>query len=165
MKRWIKFPFKNKIGLYCIILFVLLGGLAFFMASEGEIGLAVCMLLLGVIGLVGCWFGYHYGIRITPKNYLLICNVSIKKYPVEKVKNINVYFVEDDNENKDGKKRYNVYAEVFIFGKEESDDFYWTDVSSPKGGSVKLNVTEENLIEIIKQLKQDEKITVHIERE
>ena len=152
MKKWIKFKFKNKLWLYVVALWVLVGFLSYLMIKDGENWLAIALLALTAVASSGGWFGYHYGIRITDKNYLIICSSRIKKFDREQVTAINFYFLKEG-------KNYVVCAEVII-KDQPIEEFVWTDVHSVKGRKLLLDVTEENAKEIATTLSQHEKIHV-----
>ena len=152
MKKWIKFKFKNKLWLYVVALWILVGFLSYLMIKDGENWIAAILLALTAVASSGGWFGYHYGIRITDKNYLIICSSRIKKFDREQVTAINFYFLKEN-------KNYVVCAEVII-KDHPAEEFVWTGVHSVKGGSLLLDVTEENAKEIATTLSQHEKIHV-----
>ena len=155
MKKWIRFKFKNLLWLYLVVLWVALAFFAFILLKDGETLVALATLLMGVIGSVGSFFGFFYGIRITDKNYLFICSQKIKIYKRESVKSITFYFIGKDDH------RYDVIAKVFMQNSAPID-FVWTDLYTKNGGALNLDVKDSNLNKIIKDLKSDEKISVEI---
>ncbi len=155
MKKWVKFKFKSLIWLYGIILLAVLGLMIFLMVKEGEPLFAIGGVAIIAIVFTGVWFSYHYGIRISQKGYLIICNRSIKFFKREEVSGICFYFLDK------GDDTYDVAAKVIIIGKAPSE-FVWTDFYSNRGGKLKFNVNKIQIDSIISDLTTDEKISAKI---
>ena len=155
MKKWIIFKFKNPLKLYLFIIWIAVGFLSFVMIKQKNYLPFVALLILGVFATVGCWFGLHYGIRISKKSYLLICNHGIGLYKKEKVTGIDFYFIQKS------KTQYDVRAKVFIVNKSPKE-FVWTDFYTRQGGMVRLDVKLDFLESLVENLTQDEKISARI---
>ena len=155
MKKWVNFKFKNLIWLYGLILFAVVTLLIFFMIKEGEPLFAIAGFSIIIVVFAGIWFSYHYGIRISEKGYLIICNRSIKFFKREKVSSICFYFVDK------GDDTYDVVAKVIIKNKSPYE-FVWTDFYTHRGGKLKFNVKQSEIDELIQNLTADEKINAKI---
>ena len=155
MKKWVKFKFKNLFWLYGIILLAVLSLLIFLMVKEGEPLFVIAGGAILAIVFAGVWFAYHYGIRITEKGYLIICNQKMKFFKREEVSCINFYF----SKKSDGK--CDVIAKVIVIDKSPVE-FVWTDFYAKGFSKVKFNVKQSELEEIIAKLSTDEKINAKI---
>ena len=152
MKKWIKFKFKNLLWLYGIILVAVIGLLTFLMIKESDPLFLVIGGILITVVFVGVWFAYHYGIRITEKGYLIICNQKMKFFKREEVSCINFYF----SKKSDGK--CDVIAKVIVIGKSPIE-FVWVDFYAKGFNKLKFNVKQSDVEDIIQKLTTDEKIT------
>ena len=155
MKKWIKFKFKNLIWLYGIFLFAVFGLLIFLMIRDGEPHFAIGIGAIGLVVLTGVWFAYHYGIRISEKGYLIICNQRIKFFKREQVSNICFYFSDKGNGT------YDVVAKVITIDQHPFE-FVWIDFYAKGFRKLKFNVKQNEIEDIITELSSDEKIKAKI---
>ena len=156
MKKWIKFKFKDPLWLYAIIIWGACGLLIFLSIEENDYFISAIAITVGVISSVGLWFGNHYGIKISDKKYLIICNTKIGSFSKDEVSQITFYFVKNE-ENK-----YDVLAKVFLL-KKPPKEFAWHNVYSHRlGGTLKLNLKEGDLQKLTDTLSEDKKISVKV---
>ena len=121
--------------------------------------MSIISILVGAISSVGLWFGNHYGIRISDKKYLIICNTKIGFFNKDEVSQITFYFVLNEENH------YDVLAKVF-FLKKQPKEFAWHNVYSHRlGGTLKLNVKQDDLQQLTDKLCEDEKISVKVVKE
>ena len=153
--RRIKFMKRHPLG---IILFCYLGGssgiIFLFSLKDMKWILSIVCLMIIILTYFLCFISDIYGIKINEKYIIFRDKFARKKYLLNEIKNIEVWF-------KKKNKHYIVEMRISFNKTYTKKNFSWDEVNITRLGFIKTKINDNNINEFVNLFKTLDKFYVY----